>query len=101
MAQQWTFLTNHGHVLVALARDPDLRVREIAERVGLTERGVLLILQDLQEAGYLQRVRVGRRNHYELVRGRPFRHPSTAAHDVDELVALFAADGSPAAGSEA
>lgn len=87
--QQWTFLTHHGHVLLAVARDPDIRVHDLAGVVGISDRATLMILQDLQEAGYLRRERVGRRNHYTLERGRPFRHPTTAAHDVDELIAIF------------
>ncbi|SDN84099.1 MarR family protein [Geodermatophilus sp. DSM 45219] len=85
----WTFLTNHGHVLLAVAADPDARVEEIAARVGITARATLAILRDLEEAGYLVRTRHGRRTHYELQPHRPFRHPSTAAHEVDELLAIF------------
>jgi Mn-dependent DtxR family transcriptional regulator len=71
----WTFLSNHGHVLVALARDPDARVRELAERVGVTERAVQLIVRDLEQAGYVERQRVGRRNTYRVHERLPFRHP--------------------------
>ena len=85
----WTFLTNHGHVLLAVASDPDMRVNDVAARVGITPRAALVILHDLEEAGYLQRQRVGRRTHYEVERHRPFRHPTTAAHDIDELLAIF------------
>ncbi len=85
----WTFLTNHGHVLLAVATDRDARVEEIAARVGISSRATLGILRDLEEAGYLIRTRRGRRTHYELRPHRPFRHPSTAAHEVDELVAIF------------
>jgi predicted ArsR family transcriptional regulator len=85
----WTFLTNHGHVLLAVAADPDVRVADLAARVGITQRGTLAILRDLEEAGYVRRRRVGRRTHYEVVRHRPFRHPSIADHEIDELLALF------------
>ena len=71
----WTFLTNHAHVLVCVSRDPDARARDIAEAVGITERAVLAILNDLVEGGYLARERVGRRNHYTVDADRPFRHP--------------------------
>lgn len=91
MQQSWTFLTNHAHVLLAVARDPDIRVHDIAQAAGITDRAALLILQDLEDAGYVHRERVGRRNHYTLEPGRPFRHPAHAAHDVDELVAIFTA----------
>ncbi|SHN88375.1 MarR family protein [Geodermatophilus obscurus] len=88
----WTFLTNHGHVLLAVAADPDVRVGEVAERVGITQRSTLSILRDLEDAGYLVRSRHGRRTHYELQPHRPFRHPSTAHREVDELIAVFASD---------
>jgi DNA-binding Lrp family transcriptional regulator len=94
MSAGWTFLSNHGHLLVAVATDPSLRIRDLADRVGITERAAQLILNDLVEGGYLLRTRVGRRNEYEVVRDRPFRHPAEAGHTIDELLALFApADG--------
>jgi predicted ArsR family transcriptional regulator len=89
--RSWTFLTNHGHVLLAVAADPDGRVEDIASRVGITPRGALAILRDLEEGGYLVRTRRGRRTHYELRPHQPFRHPNEAEHEVDELLAIFAA----------
>jgi DNA-binding transcriptional ArsR family regulator len=89
----WTFLTNHGHVLLAVAADPDARVADLAARVGVTQRSALSILRDLEDGGYLTRSRRGRRTHYELRPHQHFRHPSTAAHQVDELLAIFAPDG--------
>lgn len=85
----WTFLTNHGHVLIAVAADPESRVRDIAERVGITERAVQGILDDLERGGYLERERVGRRNRYVLRKGGRFRHPAEAGHAVDDLLRLF------------
>ena len=85
----WTFLTNHGHVLLAIAEDPEARVRDIAERVGITERAVHDILADLETEGYLERERIGRRNRYRLHRGGRFRHPAEADHRVDDLVRIF------------
>ncbi len=85
----WTFLTNHGHVLLAVAADPDTRVEEVAARVGISSRAVLAILRDLEDAGYLTRTRRGRRTHYQVVPHRPFRHPGEADREVDELLALF------------
>ena len=85
----WTFLTNHGHVLLAVGGDPDGRVEDIAAQVGITPRAALSILRDLEEAGYLTRTRRGRRTHYELLPHQHFRHPATAAHEVDELLAIF------------
>ena len=92
----WTFLSNHGHVLLAIAADPQARVRDIAERVGITERAAQLIIADLEHAGYLTRSRVGRRNSYSLARGRPFRHPAEAGRGVDDLIAIFREDRAPA-----
>jgi DNA-binding IclR family transcriptional regulator len=86
----WTFLTNHGHVLLAVAADPDSRVEHIAARVGITQRATLGILRDLEEEGYLVRSRRGRRTHYAVQPHRPFRHPSAAHREVDELLAIFA-----------
>lgn len=82
----WTFLTNHGHVLVCLSRDPDLRVRDIATEVGITQRAVQGILADLVEAGYVERERAGRRNHYVLHPELPMRHPLEEGHRVGELL---------------
>jgi predicted ArsR family transcriptional regulator len=89
--RNWTFLSNHGHVLLAVANDPQARVRDIAERVGITERAAQQILSDLVESGYLTKERVGRRNVYGLQSGQPFRHPAERARTVDELVAIFGA----------
>ena len=86
----WTFLSNHAHVLVCLAADPDLRLRDIAERVGITERAVFTIVNDLEAGGYLTRIREGRRNRYELNPHGPLRHPLEAPHTVGELLAAIA-----------
>lgn len=88
-SRPWTFLTHHAHVLLAVAAQPDARVVEIAEVVGITPRGALAILRDLEEAGYVQRIRVGRRTHYAVEDHRPFRHPAQATHEVGELLGLF------------
>lgn len=95
----WTFLTNHGHVLVAVARSADARVCDIAAEVGITPRSTLAILKDLEDAGYLRRVRVGRRSHYTLDSHQRFRHPATATHQVGELLDIFGAPGGPQATS--
>ena len=62
-AKQWTFLSNHGHVLIFLAQNPQARIRDIAAAVGITERSAQIILADLEAAGYLTKIKVGRRNH--------------------------------------
>ncbi len=82
----WTFLTNHAHMLLAIAADPDARVRDLADRVGITERAALRILHDLSETGYLARERVGRRTHYRLRLDQPMRHPVEQARSVRVLV---------------
>ncbi|MFZ8997122.1 MAG: helix-turn-helix transcriptional regulator [Ilumatobacteraceae bacterium] len=82
----WTFLTNHAHVLLAIARTPDLRLRDIAVLVGITERTATQIIADLVDAGYVIREREGRRNHYRVDLHHPLRHPLERHHDLDELV---------------
>ncbi|TKJ29188.1 winged helix-turn-helix domain-containing protein [Blastococcus sp. CCUG 61487] len=85
----WTFLTNHGLVLLAVAADPDARVAELAAGVGISARATLSILRDLEQGGYLTRTRRGRRTHYEVRRHQPFRHPRMEHHEVDELLTIF------------
>jgi len=86
----WTFLTNHSHVLICLARDPDLRIRDLADQVGITERAVQSILRDLEASGYVSRDKVGRRNHYGVHPDHPMRHPVEAGHHVQELLDALA-----------
>lgn len=81
----WTFLTNHAHVLLVVRRDPRARLREIASAVGVTERAVQLILGDLEDAGYLRRTRVGRRNCYHVL-GGSLRHPLDQGRAVEDLL---------------
>lgn len=85
-APTWTFLSNHAHVLICITQDPEARLRDIATRVGITERACISIVADLEESGYLERERVGRRNSYRVFLDRPLRHPIEAAHTVGELV---------------
>ena len=87
-ATGWTFLTNHGHVLVCLARDPDIRIRDVAEHVGITERAVQQIVADLERDGYVVKRRVGRRNHYRIRRTGRFRHPVESRLRVGDFVDL-------------
>jgi DNA-binding transcriptional ArsR family regulator len=87
----WTFLSNYGHVLVCLARDPAVRVRDMAARVGISERAVLRILGELVTAGYVRRAREGRRNRYAVRADRPLRHPMEAHRRVGDLVAAVGA----------
>lgn len=96
-SRSWTFLTNHGHVLLAVAMNPDIRVKELARTVGITTRHAQLILRDLEDAGYVHRERVGRATHYTVHSSRPFRHPTAAAHQVQELIAIFSGSPTPPA----
>ena len=84
-APDWTFLSNHSHVLVCVAQDPEVRVADIARRVGIGERAVHRILVDLESAGYVTRRREGRRNRYAVNLDRPLRHPLEAAHRIAEV----------------
>lgn len=88
----WTFLTNHGHVLIFLARHPNARVRDIAGAVGITERATMGILGDLVEGGYVDRRRVGRRNTYEVRQDATLRHPEESDHRIGEILAVFLED---------
>jgi DNA-binding IclR family transcriptional regulator len=72
--EQWTFLTNHAQVLLCLARDPEIRLRDIAERVGITERAAQRIVSDLVTEGYVTRTKTGRRNQYGVHPELPLRH---------------------------
>ncbi|CAM02928.1 winged helix-turn-helix DNA-binding protein [Saccharopolyspora erythraea NRRL 2338] len=82
----WTFLTNHGHVLLCLAAEGDLTIRQLAHRVGITERATQAIISDLIAGGYLTRTRVGRRNSYTVNPNGPLRHPLEAHHNVGTLI---------------
>jgi predicted transcriptional regulator len=86
---EWTFLTNHGHVLLCIHRDGDIRIRDIASAVGITERAAQKIVADLVQGGYVSREKTGRRNRYTVVSDRPFRHPVESQHDVGELLAVL------------
>jgi DNA-binding MarR family transcriptional regulator len=88
----WTFLSNHGHVLLCIASDPEIRMRDLADLVGITERAAQWIISDLEAAGYLKRDRVGRRNRYTLRLSRPLRHPLERGHKIRELVELLKPD---------
>ncbi|WP_042388525.1 helix-turn-helix transcriptional regulator [Streptacidiphilus melanogenes] len=94
-AAQWTFLTNHARVLVQIARDPGVRVRDIASRCLLTERAVLRIIADLEAAGYLSHTRAGRHNRYRLVPETKLRHPTDAGPTVAELLSTLTARPAP------
>jgi DNA-binding MarR family transcriptional regulator len=91
----WTFLTNHAHVLICVARDPGLRHRDLAAQVGITERAAQRIVADLVEAGYLTSTRDGRRNRYQLHRELPLRHPLEREHQIGEILAVLEGKSPP------
>jgi hypothetical protein len=88
---RWTFLTNHARVLLEIARNPNVRLRDVADTAGITERATQAIVADLEAAGYVTRTRVGRRNTYAINPDRPFRHPAEADRHVNALITLFTA----------
>ncbi|MFH9738725.1 MarR family transcriptional regulator [Streptomyces roseolus] len=87
----WTFLTSHARVLLAIARDPGIRLRDVASHCGVTERTVQNIVADLEAGGYLTRSRAadGRRNVYHIDPAAPFRHPAEADHEIARLLELL------------
>lgn len=85
----WNFLTNHAHVLLCVWEDPEARVRDIATRVGITERAVQRILQELETDAYLVRERIGRRNRYRVRGDRPLRHPGADQRPVMVLLEVI------------
>ena len=91
----WTFLTNHAHVLLCVSENPNARLRDIAEMVGITERAAQRIVTELEDAGYLDRVREGRRNSYLLNTAMPLRHPLDSDHRIGELLATFSNSPTP------
>ena len=92
---EWTFLTNHAHVLLCVAHDPGVRLRDVADVVGITERAAQRIVADLVEGGYLEREREGRRNRYRVNPDAPMRHPMDRDHAVGEILDLLGAQRRP------
>src|SRR5687767_149524 len=88
-SRSWQFLTSHTQVLLALHRQPDARLRDVADTVGITERAAQRIVNDLVATGYLEREPVGRRNRYALNTERRMRHPEQFAHEIGELLDLL------------
>lgn len=85
----WTFLSNHAHVLLCIALEPEVRLRDVAERVGITERAVQKIVGELEEGGALTRLRDGRRNQYVVHPDCPLRHPIECHQNVGKLLAII------------
>jgi DNA-binding MarR family transcriptional regulator len=98
-AARWDFLTNHAHVLTCVAHDPGIRLRDIAEAVGITERAAHRILSELVEEGYVVRERQGRRNRYTVVPELPLRHPLLQERELGDLLELLIGSTRPVAGA--
>jgi predicted transcriptional regulator len=88
----WRFVTNHTQVLLCIARQDDVRLRDIAQSVGITERAAQRIVVDLVDAGYVRREREGRRNRYIVNHDRAMRHPAQEDHQIGELLSLLSRD---------
>jgi DNA-binding IscR family transcriptional regulator len=97
--ERWSFLTNHARVLVCIAHDPGLRLRDIAERVGITERSAYAIVSDLTEAGYVVKEKDGRRNRYQIQPHQPLREPNARETSIGEVLDLLVGTTSTTAGS--
>jgi DNA-binding IclR family transcriptional regulator len=89
----WTFFTNHAHVLFVLAQEPDLRLRDVAERVDITERAAQRIVRDLEDAGYVRVQKSGRRNTYVIHPQLSLRHPVEAHCSIADLLQIIAGSG--------
>jgi DNA-binding MarR family transcriptional regulator len=85
----WTFLSNHAHVLICLSRDPDMRLKDLATNVGITERAVICIVEDLEDAKVLNRTKEGRRNKYTIFPNIPLRHTLEAHKTIGNLIKLL------------
>lgn len=97
--RRWSLLTPHAHVLLCIARNPDTRVREIAEAVGISERGAHQIVSDLVGAGYVRRARIGRRNRYAIEEKTAIKHGPVRHRRVASIVALLGPEPASAAPS--
>ena len=91
----WSFLTNHAQVLLCIAHDSGIRLREIGEAVGITERAAHRIVVELADAGYISRTRNGRRNHYTIESDLPLPDPLAREQKIGDLLAILAGQRSP------
>jgi DNA-binding MarR family transcriptional regulator len=94
-SNSWHFLTNHAQVLLCIRNNEEARMRDIAETVGVTERAAQRLTNDLVEAGYVTRERVGRRNRYRIDPEARMRHPAQHEHAIGELLELLRPDAEP------
>jgi predicted DNA-binding transcriptional regulator len=86
---RWTFFTNHAHVLILLSQEPSLVLREVALKIGITERAVQRIIADLEQDGFIEREKVGRKNQYQILLKRPLRHPVEAHRSIGDVIAMI------------
>jgi DNA-binding MarR family transcriptional regulator len=91
MSSTWTLFTNHAHVLFCISEDPDIRLRDVADRVGITERAAQRIVAELEDAGYVTHERNGRRNHYDVNPEARLRHPIEDHVTVGDLLGVLGA----------
>jgi DNA-binding MarR family transcriptional regulator len=85
----WTFLSNHGHVIIQLAKNPEIRIAELADLVGITERRASAIINDLKKQGYIEAEKIGRRNRYRVIEDAHLRHPLEDNCEIGAITALF------------
>ena len=88
-ATNWTFLSNHAHVLILLAKEPEILLRDVADLVGITERAVQKIVADLEKSGFFKKEKIGRCNRYNINMKIPLRHPLEAHKQIGELLSVF------------
>jgi hypothetical protein len=93
MAESWSILSKHGVALVCVARDPGIRVRDLADCMQVSDRTAFGVLDDLIEAGYLRRHKQGNRNRYEVDPDKPMPHPTVRDHSVGDILAILVPDG--------
>lgn len=89
MSKNWTFLSHHAHVLLALSENASLTIEELAKIAGLTTRSIVNVLKDLEDGGYLMKSREGRNNHYEINLEAQLRHSTSREHTVGELISAL------------
>ena len=89
VSKKWTFISNHGHVLIYLAQNEDARVRDMADAVGITERAIQIILSDFEAAHIIQKTKEGRRNRYRINHNIALRHPLEAHKSIGDLIAMI------------
>ena len=85
----WTFLSNHGHVIVQLSKNPDIKLAELAQVIGVTERHISSVINDLRDAGYIRVIKEGRKNRYQVVLEMPLRHSAESHKTIQDVLQVF------------